>query len=306
MVKLSFWWAFALTRSDNYILPQRLRVVQTTCKTGWVFAEFPMLQCTGAQYLLRYSPSPSVSASACLRVSWEAATTQCDFHPARVRGIMIHFSSWDSDGNACCTFCLILGFLNLVEMDFGFGVPERVGIYYVATGPVLVVEFALESLNTSCIHSIVSTCEEVSKSWTLRMQKNVKNYRVRPAQLWHTSPGTVMGDEQCLSALEQWLCHPLGLVPYNRVIKKIYMNSDITRQVPCNCLIRKIYMNSNVTDAAGFLQLFTETSFAPASLWAFTFQFVFFFSWTQMNGGSHCSLFHSRWMTFTTVLLIDF
>jgi hypothetical protein len=49
-------------------------------------------------------------------------------------------------------------------MDFGFGVPERVGIYYVATGPVLVVEFALESLNTSCIHSIVSTCEEVSKS----------------------------------------------------------------------------------------------------------------------------------------------
>jgi hypothetical protein len=42
-------------------------------------------------------------------------------------------------------------------------------------------------------------------------------------------------------------------------------------------LIRKIYMNNNVTDAAGFLQLFTETSFAPASLWAFTFQFVFFF-----------------------------
>jgi hypothetical protein len=77
---------------------------------------------------------------------------------------MIHFSSWDSDGNACCPVCSSLGFLNLVEMDFGFGVPERARICYVAIGPALVVEFALVSLNTSCIHNVVSACEEVSKS----------------------------------------------------------------------------------------------------------------------------------------------
>jgi hypothetical protein len=86
-------------------------------------------------------------------------------------------------------------------------------------------------------------------------------------------------------------------------------NSDFSTRLG-GCLVtarlKKLYMNSDRTDAAGFIKLFTETSFAPSSLWAFTFQLLFFLSPTQLSGGSHCSLFHSRWMTFTTMLLINF
>ena len=49
-------------------------------------------------------------------------------------------------------------------------------------------------------------------------------------------------------------------------------------------------MNSDIIDMAGFMTLLTETSFAPLSLWAFTFQLLFFLFLTQLNGGSHCSL----------------
>jgi hypothetical protein len=99
----------------------------------------------------------------------------------------------------CLLYCLFdFGLSKLGRTRFRLPwlrIPERAVICYVATVPALVVEFALLSLNTSCIYIVVSAFEEVSKSWTLRVQKNFKNYHVGPCQLWHTSPGTVMGDE---------------------------------------------------------------------------------------------------------------
>ena len=94
---------------DNYMLLQHQSIFVENHKESsasvWVFAEFSMLWCKGAQYLLRCSLSPSESTGASLCVPWEAATTQCDIHLARVRGIMMHFNSWGFI-RECLLYCV--------------------------------------------------------------------------------------------------------------------------------------------------------------------------------------------------------
>jgi hypothetical protein len=88
-------------------------------------------------------------------------TAQHDFHLARVRGIMIHLSSWDADESACCTVCSILNSLNLAEKDFGY---HDYKFHRVLEYVMSLSVPALVSLNTIYICIVVSACEEVSKS----------------------------------------------------------------------------------------------------------------------------------------------